>query len=167
MSQYTQYADHNFYFSHSLTGGKPDTNGYNEHRTLDRDIISDVCLEGHKHADEILAMMKDVYRPEDLPSNGSTEGYIKGKLTHCADTRDLAEQAKNPPSMWSSMMLAYQVNIRKIARWTKGFNPDTLADIRFQKKLSKTKAQMKASPVYRVKLEKRWQLLKMCNKALA
>ena len=166
MSQYKQYADCNFYQSHSASDGRLDNNGYHHHRTLDRDVIAEVSLEGHPNEDEIYQLMLDTYRPEDMPSNGSTEGYIKGKLVHNADTRDLAEQAKNPPNMWSNMMLAYQANIRKLAKWVGGYHAVTKDSIRFDTKLRKTKARMKANPVYAQKLAKRWELLRMCNSSL-
>lgn len=166
MTNFKQYADCNLYFSHSTSDGRLDDNDYHNHRTLERSIIADVTLEGHPNEDKIIEIMMTSYRPEDMPSNGSTEGYIKGNLVHNPDTRDLAEQAGHPVNYWANMMLAYQVNIRKLARWVGGFHPHTKHELQFLTKLRKTKARMKANPKYAKTLAKRWQLLKMCNKSL-
>ena len=168
MSYFTQYHDHNFYFSGFKANSPIDSHGYHEHSTLDREQLADdigISLN-HPNAEEIIKLMTDVYRPEDMPSNGSTDGCVGSKKVSNPDTRDLAEQASNPPEQWAIMMQSFQQSIRKLARWARGYNPETMADVRFNKKLSQTRAQMRASPALRVKLEKRWQLLKLCNKAL-
>lgn len=163
MSNFKQYADCNFYFSHSASNGRTDDNAYHDHRTLDREVIADMSLEGHPNEDEIYQIMLDVYRPEDLPSNGSTEGYIKGNLAHNPDTRDLAEQASNPTNQWANMMLSYQTNVRKLKRWAKGFISLTKSDITFNNRILRERDKMRASPKYRVKLWNRFQFLKSCN----
>lgn len=164
MSYYTQYHDHNFYFSNFAPSGSTDGNGYHEHEVLDR---SRLVPRDHPHYDEIMALVEETYRPEDLPSNGSTQGKINGKSIRTADTRDLAEQAANPPEMWARMVLSYQQYIRKTARWIHGFNPDTKAAVKFQKKVLDTKSRMRREPSYRRKLQRRWELLKMVNPNLA
>ena len=164
MSTYTQYADHNFYLSNFATGGTTDINGYHEHEVLGRDTL---CPKDHPHYKEIMELVEEQYRAEDMPSNGSTNGTIQGKVVHNADTRDLYDQAcakENSP--WELMMLRYQQFIRKTARWINGYNPDTKAELNFRKKITTTKAKMKVDPKYRKKLSKRWELLKMLNPAL-
>ena len=155
MSNFTQYADHNFYFKNYSDNSK-----YKE--TLDREKL---VPSDHPHADEIIALMSKSYRPEDLPSNGSIEGYIGYKPAPVTDTRDLAEQASNPRETWASMMLAYQNNIRKLARWTGNtYNPETKQVLIFNKRVAGIKSRMSKDRKFAQQMKNKYEVYKMKNK---
>lgn len=150
-----QYDDHAHYTV---------TMGTAAHPIVQKAIPADM-LEGHKNADEILAICNETYRPESLHNNGDVheeynpERLMLVRVTHEKRTRshaDLAEQAGFNRAMWDVLSDSYTSFVRYTERWRKGYNPEVIKpDMRFQRRVNETMLRMKKSAKLRLKLSRR------------
>ncbi len=166
MSKFIQYADINLYFIKTTLEGKCSVSGYLPHVTIGNHkegyTIADFpLLKDNKDAQEILDIANTQYRMERLPSNGSTDGFISGKLCKNANHSDLAAQASRRKHTWQLTAQAFIYNVLNTQRWRNGFDPDKTSGRELsQSRLDAELARMKLSLSYTARQKKRLAALR-------
>ena len=142
-----------------------------EGKRLDAVELADKLLTAHEHGAEIAALMMDVYRPEQLHSNGTlNDSYIPESMEHdgmrhnmadgtetrSCNASDLYDQAGHEGGLWDTLQEAYKGYIKNTRRWREGYKPEALKpDAAFSNKVKAAKLRMRKNRKHAAKLRNR------------
>jgi len=158
-------------------GYKPQTADFNvysyEGKHVDRELLSSciaVDLADNDNATEILALMNEVYRPEQLHANGdindafNPEGIHLARVTKEARSTnhaDLCEQASFEGGQWSHLAQSYQSFVKRTQRWINGYKPEhtgnTETGIQFAEKVERMKLKMRKNRKLARNMRNKWE----------